>query len=201
MSFFESATSYSSTSEGKSAPVPMVAPVVVKETCSICLDDIERNGSTTLECGHEFHLKCFMELQINGGANRSKCPNCRAQQDLPQVPRAQPQPQRVQPPYDWRGLFPHLFAHRPAPVPVVPVPVRPRNRRVRQGFARMERAQSLKDGLIEMVRNDVVTVQQATRRLGGRFTEPQVRAELNRLVTRDRLCKWRVGRAYSYTIN
>lgn len=59
--------------------------------CSICLDYInnkdEKTGETKLNCGHKFHLKCFMLLQIQGGANRRNCPNCRAKQNLPIIPK------------------------------------------------------------------------------------------------------------------
>jgi hypothetical protein len=57
----------------------------VNVTCSICLEDVVKRGSCVLGCGHEFHLKCFMELQVNGGVNRKNCPNCRAEQDLPDL--------------------------------------------------------------------------------------------------------------------
>ena len=66
------------------------------ETCSICLDDVLNNGKVKLSCGHEFHLKCYIELQVDGGANKKACPNCRSVQDIPTVaPRPRPQPRIV----------------------------------------------------------------------------------------------------------
>ena len=56
-----------------------------KETCTICLDIIEKKGLVILNCGHYFHLTCFMDLQVNGDNNKRKCPNCRMEQDIPDV--------------------------------------------------------------------------------------------------------------------
>jgi len=50
-----------------------------KESCCICLDELEKTGVTTLKCGHTIHLNCFMEFMLCGinHSNNSKCPLCR----------------------------------------------------------------------------------------------------------------------------
>ena len=65
--------------------------IVEKPTCTICLEDVDENKSmTVLDCGHKFHLKCFMELQVRGDNNK-KCPNCRQEQDIPDMHQRQQQ--------------------------------------------------------------------------------------------------------------
>ncbi len=41
-----------------------------KDTCSVCCE--EHTNMYTLKCGHKFHRKCLVKLQIP-----KKCPNCR----------------------------------------------------------------------------------------------------------------------------
>lgn len=73
----------------------MSIKMITKEssTCSICLEIIS-GAQAKLSCSHEFHLKCWMKLQMSGGINKRCCPNCRKVQDIPyinsvpQVPRA-----------------------------------------------------------------------------------------------------------------
>lgn len=50
-----------------------------KESCCICLDELEKTGITTLDCGHTIHLNCFMEFILCGSnkSNNNKCPLCR----------------------------------------------------------------------------------------------------------------------------
>lgn len=55
-----------------------------KGLCSICLCDLGRNGKVILNCGHKFHLDCYMNLQADGDDNiKKKCPNCRSIQKIP----------------------------------------------------------------------------------------------------------------------
>lgn len=65
------------------------------QTCTICLQDIEENGSVTLNCGHQFHLKCFMELQQSNCNNKRKCSNCRQEQNIPLLIDANQQQEQI----------------------------------------------------------------------------------------------------------
>lgn len=45
--------------------------------CPICMEDIGNKNSSTLECGHKFHLSCIFELYKQNSAFSNKCPMCR----------------------------------------------------------------------------------------------------------------------------
>ena len=48
---------------------------IEKDTCPICLDDIENKGFVNLDCNHKIHLACFLVL-IKTRTGK-KCPLCR----------------------------------------------------------------------------------------------------------------------------
>jgi len=184
----------------------MTEPEQIEEKiiCSICLEDIEINGKVTLSCCHEFHLKCYMELLVNGGVNRSNCPNCRAAQDLPNIgsrgPRDNqtpidylieiargmgiginqgPQPQLAQP------QLPPLINQRPPRPPRRPVP--------------FHRHNQLRRRIIREIRQNAKTVQQISTALI--LSDARVRTEMNKMVREGLLSKWREGRGYMYIRN
>lgn len=45
--------------------------------CSICQEEIPFLDFCTLECGHDFHLKCIIHLTRTESNFSNKCPNCR----------------------------------------------------------------------------------------------------------------------------
>ena len=50
-----------------------------KDTCCICLDEIECNKNiVSLHCEHKLHLPCFMNLVLTQDNNNSLCPLCRS---------------------------------------------------------------------------------------------------------------------------
>jgi hypothetical protein len=59
---------------------------------------VKDSASVKLDCGHKFHLKCYMNLQMSNGSNKRKCPNCRKEQDIPDVNRRRTVRNRVRRP-------------------------------------------------------------------------------------------------------
>ena len=56
---------------------PLLNP---KERCSICLEDLdEKKNLCKLECKHQFHFDCIMNLYKSQGGFSNKCPECRRQ--------------------------------------------------------------------------------------------------------------------------
>lgn len=151
------------------------------ETCSICLEDVNKRGFVTLDCGHEFHLKCWMQLKISVGANRDKCPNCRADQDVPSVQR---EDMNVQNPIEYLidiGRRLGINVQGPAPVaPVAPVV-------------------SFETRILNLI-GEGKTVQQVKRELnlGNGYSEGYIRNVMNRMINQGTLRKFRQGRAYTY---
>jgi len=155
-----------------------------KETCSICLDDVTKKGSVTLDCGHEFHLKCWMQLKIEGGANKDKCPNCRADQDVPSIRggvNRNVNGNNVQNPMEYlMNMFPNI---PPRIVHAIPRPraVLPFNQRIAR-----------------IIGVNGKTVQEVKEEFGASFSEAFVRNQMNAMVRGGELVKWRQGRAYMY---
>lgn len=65
--------------EEKNKQQAVQQPIHKVDTCCICLDDITtKKNTTTLQCGHGFHLPCFMEFILAGRqSNNQSCPLCR----------------------------------------------------------------------------------------------------------------------------
>jgi len=65
--------------EEKNKQQAVQQPIHKVDTCCICLDDITtKKNTTTLQCGHSFHLPCFMEFIFAGiQSNNQSCPLCR----------------------------------------------------------------------------------------------------------------------------
>ena len=49
-------------------------PVFDEDVCPICFGEIEEDEKEVLDCGHEFHKTCILELI----RHNNKCPKCRA---------------------------------------------------------------------------------------------------------------------------
>lgn len=51
-----------------------------KDTCSICLDELDMEGGELIKlpmCKHVFHTKCFFDVMTSNGSRAVACPLCR----------------------------------------------------------------------------------------------------------------------------
>jgi hypothetical protein len=153
--------------------------------CSICLEKVN-SACAKLDCGHEFHLKCWMELQIGGGASKRKCPNCRKLQDVPDVGAVVEPVGGVVPVNDWWPLENIIRLNR----------LRLRNMRARRSGGR-----SLRDKILRKAHmGSVYTADALCHKIRGAECY-MVRSELNKLVILGKFNKSRNsrdGRIYDY---
>lgn len=182
-----------------------------KDECCICLDEMSKNGVLTLDCGHTFHINCFMELIKTTAGKR--CPLCRSDHG---VDRGRLVPPGAVVRNQGNRLWPPLDPPQP------PAPLRPlqemgwlvdRNqllvdvhnglwgqnflgchaftRKVREVVGRIcrRRVRTVREVYVEMI-TEVSNASLA-----------KVRVELNKMVTNGMMVRWKQGNAYVYFLN
>ena len=52
----------------------------MSDSCSICQERIDSQPTTSLECGHRFHVACILQWARSSSHSHSACPICRSGQ-------------------------------------------------------------------------------------------------------------------------